>query len=457
MSGMQVVSPIWGLFVDKVGPKRSAYTQACLGMIGLAFVTLGSAMLWDTLVFVGFIVVALHCFLGALMTMQLGIYFEGHTSSRVIFLLNTVFDAGSITNLILWGLQEVTGASTPAMLGGYLCVGIVLYLTSMYYWWIAVPAGNKESNISPTTCNADDGKSSNDADCEIDDSPSVALAHAGRQELSVVSPSFQKEEQHAITISMEKNSSDIATTNSEYVCVADRSARAQLISPPFLLLCLFAALNMAVSNWNLMTQIEFLGSLGDDDNLYLTIFTLLTPVSILGSPLIDWSILKLGWSPTLQMINVLGVAFQVIKVTSTNLNVQILGFLIYSFYRAFLYGVTFSFLPTLVGGDVMGIAAGIMLGSGGAANLCLLPAADFAIERAEGNFLMTNIIILCISAPISIGAIWGLGWYNAKEASSGRPPLDSGGKEEGDEISIPETSTKMKSGVEDCSSPQDNA
>jgi len=76
---------------------------------------------------------------------------------------------------------------------------------------------------------------------------------------------------------------------------------------------------------------------------------------------------------TLQLINILAIGFQVFKVVSENLNVQIAGFFLFSFYRAVLFGVSFtvSFLPTLVSGDVIGTAAGIMAGVGGAVNFCL--------------------------------------------------------------------------------------
>jgi hypothetical protein len=120
---------------------------------------------------------------------------------------------------------------------------------------------------------------------------------------------------------------------------------------------------------------------------------------------------------TLQIVNVLAVGFQVVKVSSDNLNVQIVGFFLFSFYRAFLFGVSFSFLLTLVGGDVVGKAAGVMFGFGGAVNLCLIPMTNVAIENGDGDFFGANMGFLCLSFPC-ICFICGLGRFMIFEAAT---------------------------------------
>jgi len=57
-------------------------------------------------------------------------------------------------------------------------------------------------------------------------------------------------------------------------------------------------------------------------------------------------------------INVLPVAFSVVKAASDNLNVQTVGFVLFSFFRSFIFGVSFSFLPTLVDGSIYWVSRG---------------------------------------------------------------------------------------------------
>ena len=153
---------------------------------------------------------------------------------------------------------------------------------------------------------------------------------------------------------------------------------------------------------NTSTQKDFLYDLGDDDHKYLSIFTLLTPVSVLGAPFVDYLILNFGWTVALQSINMLAVSFLSIKVFSTDLNVQIIGFLLFSFYRSFLFGVSFSFLPSLIAGPVVGRAGGIMTASAGVVGLLLIPLIQLVVGNDKVDFFIPNIVILSLCVPTTI-------------------------------------------------------
>ena len=142
--------------------------------------------------------------------------------------------------------------------------------------------------------------------------------------------------------------------------------------------------------------------LGDDDYKYLSIFTLLTPVSVLGAPFVDYLILHFGWTVALQSINVFAASFLSVKVFSTDLNVQIVGFILFSFYRSFLFGVSFSFLPSLIAGPVVGRAGGIMTASAGAVGLLLIPLIQLVVGNESVDFFIPNVIILSLCIPTTI-------------------------------------------------------
>jgi hypothetical protein len=255
-------------------------------------------------------------------------------------------------------------------------------------------------------------------DLQMSRHSALSFASSGEMKKTIVSNTNEKAQDDDKATEQKIRDGEVSLSPSpSYVCVADRSPREQLTATPFIFLCMFFGFNVAGTNWNLVTQLDFLAGLGDDDQIYLTIFTLLTPISILGGPFIDWSILNLGWTLTLQVVNVLAVGFQVVKIGSDNLNVQIVGFVVFSFYRSFLFGVSFSYLPTLVSGDVLGKAVGIMTGFAGVLNVCLMPVTNVAIENGEGDFFGANLGILCFSIPC-IFFICGLGRYNTLELAA---------------------------------------
>ena len=202
----------------------------------------------------------------------------------------------------------------------------------------------------------------------------------------------------------------------DYTLVSERTHTQQLTSPLFLLILVFFGIGCSSTDWNISTQRDFLAFLGDDDkdNIYLSIFTLLTPVSILAAPLMDYVILSYGFVGALQCVNLLGVLCALVKVVSTDLNVQIAGFVIFSLYRGFLFGVSFSFLPHVVSGPVIGLAAGVMMFVAGAAFLVTYPLAQAAIHTYEGDFFIPNVVYVLIVIP-SVLAVLGIGHFMKKE------------------------------------------
>jgi hypothetical protein len=97
-----------------------------------------------------------------------------------------------------------------------------------------------------------------------------------------------------------------------------------------------------------------------------------------------------------------------------DLNVQVIGFVVFSFYRSFLFGVTFSFLPTLMGAALIGRAAGLMFFVVGATGFLGIPLAELAISKYDGDFFVPNVVFVLLNIPTTI-AVWILGNYIKKE------------------------------------------
>jgi MFS family permease len=168
--------------------------------------------------------------------------------------------------------------------------------------------------------------------------------------------------------------------------------------------------------FTMTTERDFLAYLGDDEygNKYLSIFTLLTPVSICGVPFVGKMLDKYGFHAGLQTVNLLGCLYQIIKISSQNLNVQVAGFVIFSFFRSFFFGVTFSFLPSLLSSDMVGKATGLMYAIGAAFSFINIPMAALAVKKYEGNFFIPNLVYTILIVPC-VAVAWGLGRYIQKE------------------------------------------
>lgn len=193
----------------------------------------------------------------------------------------------------------------------------------------------------------------------------------------------------------------------QYVLIASRPALDQLRSFQFLTLAAFFAFHHSRNTWTLTTTRDFLAYLGDDEtgNKYLAIFTLLTPASVLGLPFVDKIVHKFGYAAGLHVVNALAIGQGIIQVSSENLNVQVIGFVLYSFYRCFLFSVCFSALPAFLDGIVLGKGYGLLIFSGGVLSLMNIPLSNAAVQKLGGNFFIPNLIYTVLCGPCII-LVW---------------------------------------------------
>jgi hypothetical protein len=439
----QISSPLLGQFVDAYGATSGFVFFSGSLWMGLILLTIASSSVrysssfpaadvvvaLDRLLYVAFCFLAMATWMGGLLTVHTGLFFTGHARSRVIFTLNACFDAGAIFYLFLWWLSQSQvnanndAASLTIVAAGFLFSAVIVTSASLYLWIVTVPQQQGPDEIETSTTAVDvltpnaldvvdeaidavsEKSASMNSDMQLHEMTQASAAGAKgaegsnsqQQQPSISWLSSEQQQQHQPP---PQNINDTGT-GSCYVLVAARTPRLQLQSTPYLLLCAYFAIHTTSNQWNLATQRDFLAYLGDNeqDNKYLTIFTLLMPASILALPLVDYAILHFGFVGAFQSINVLSFSYTVIKVSSSNLNVQILGFILFSFYRCFLFGVSISFLPTLIGPNVVGKAVGILYAVAGILSFVNIPLAKLAVERLDGNFFIPNLIYCLFAIP----------------------------------------------------------
>lgn len=457
-----LTGPLLGYISDRYG---GSTLTCCMGISivsGLALLLAAvkfPGTVWDSILYLAFLLMGLGATSGGLLTVETGLLFRDHgtttskTQSRVISLLNALFDAGAMTYLGLWGLEKVTttrnnttssNANLMSILGVYL--GIAVVVLASYAWFFRQVMRNeerhdthqsnrrsistieqntekvlKENGMDRTDCTLPCRRSSSDImpreNVESDgidaQEPNSDLTHLqGRQKISrLSSPSEDvKEEQ---TNDEKDSDGDLVSVGSAhpptngsvdatYVPISQRKVAEQLKSQAYVLLCVLFSFHMVSNVWTLTTARDFLKHLGDDEygNRYLSIFTLMTPVSLVALPFEDVAIHKYGFAWALQGVNFLGILHGIVKVASTDLNVQIVGFVIFSFFRCFLFAVTFSCLATFTSSHATGRAVGIMYVVSGAASFVNIGFANLAVERMDGDFFVPNMVFVVLTFPM---------------------------------------------------------
>ena len=189
--------------------------------------------------------------------------------------------------------------------------------------------------------------------------------------------------------------------------------RQQLRSKLFFTLLAFFSFYQSRNIFALTTARNFLGYLGDDDMnyRYLTIFTLLMPASLVALPLVDIVLGKYGFHAGLQSVNILALLHGLIQVCSKDLNVQIFGFVAFTFFRCFLFSVSFSFMASFLSPKNSGKGAGYMNLAGGVCILCNIPLANAAMLYLN-SFFLPNLIYTAAILPFFVAAYYMGKWAN---------------------------------------------
>jgi MFS family permease len=422
----QIASPLLGIFTDSYGPKYSVYFMTACIWTGLALLVISVSVPADWLLYLAFFILALGSWMGGLMTVQTGMYFTGIMRSRVIFTLNALFDSGSITYLGLWGIGEASGANLSIISSGYLGLAIVVLSGGLYCWTVAVPAKEEEHEAdSPedianflqeekSKMMAARESQSNDGTSNPNSAKDYPTKETASETDINENGDGDEEPQEVLDNSAHAGADETESAPEEkddgYVIIAERSPREQLTSAPVLWLTLFFAIHVASNLWVLTSTRDFLASLGDDElnNKYLTIFTVMMPASLVALPFIDAVLLRFGMSGGFQAVNLLGLGYNLVRTFSDNLNVQVLGFILFSFFRCFLFGVTFSFLPSLVSPELLGKVCSMLYMVAGIVSVLNIPLANIAIETFDGDFFIPNLVYTCLLIPCAL-ATWGIG------------------------------------------------
>ncbi|KAG7363740.1 hypothetical protein IV203_027101 [Nitzschia inconspicua] len=424
------LTPFMGQAIDIWGaPAVATYFMspcAVLGSAIVAYTAHANSPSSDHWYFVGFSFLGLATFCGSLLSVQVGLYFGGTLQVRIIMLLNALFDAGSVTYLFLWYMMERFDVGFETVCLGYFVLALVCYGGGIVFWNTATPVSsdNNDNKLADETTPMLEITSSEglmDIDHphhhhhhkhfskqEVRESlREFQAAHMENpQEIRATMLSYRGgADGHSLRASLSSPASGEKTTDSaspSYVLIADRSPKDQILSWPYVMLTFFFSINMVSCNWSLATAADFLASLGDDNGTYLSLFTIMQPASVFALPLVDATVHKFGFGTAFQCVNGLTFVYVLIKLTSHNLNVQIVTFVMVAVVRCYLFAVTFSFLPRLLSPDAVGKGTGFLYMVGGVASFVNIPLNNTVLHS---GFFPPNLLYLLLTIPTTFMAV----------------------------------------------------
>ena len=419
---MLLTGTMWGILSDRYGKKVVMYAFGLCNISGIVVLLIGirfpATEVDGPSLYLAFVLMGTGSILGSMLTVETGILFQfdHKQQSRIIALLNAMFDAGTLAYLGLWGLAKLGPSDTSAdaskpnptlllIIGVYLCIAATCIGGYAYYFQIIQTINSKSDS--------GDGEIVDDPTADRSTPDATARKHNyGRNHSSLTIKEIEGEStiggvtsdndfQNSETNKEEKEGKiPMPSNDRSYIPIAMRSANDQLKSKAYVLLGIWFAFHTAVNNWNLTTARDFLGGLGDDayGNRYLTIFTLLTPFSIIALPFLDVVIHSFGFHGGLQAVNVLALFHGIIKVWVRNLNVQVAGFVFFTFFRCFLYSVALSCVADFISQASIGKATGTLFVLSGLAGFVNLGLAQLAVD--EGYFFIPNLVYFVGTIPM---------------------------------------------------------
>jgi len=395
-----VFSPLMGYLSDSRGPLALMIFLGVSGCIGIGLITIASAV-YDQLYSLGFIFIGF-MFIGVSIIIQpTGLVFQDNEKAQrlVISILHALIDAGSVTYLLLYHLVTSTNISPIQTFVGYLVFAILSFAGGIYYWYRITKTG---AYFASDSVSNEDGK-----DMSKNGPADIQEGNDSNKKASLIMNDKRKSESN-------RRSSSSSSTDCDLI--SNRAPIQQLKSSQFILVLTFFMSHVVRANFTLQAAREYLGSLGDDEenNKYLTIFSSLNAASLVGIPFIEWILSHKGYHAGFQLVNIMALVHGTIQVSSENMNVQVLGFIIYSFYRCYLFSVVFSYLPLFLSGQVVGRASGVMFICTSMLSTTNIGLSRWAVNQ-DYNFWGPNLLYTVMVAPMIIVA-WFIGKGIRREA-----------------------------------------
>jgi len=163
----------------------------------------------------------------------------------------------------------------------------------------------------------------------------------------------------------------------------DRGFVDQLFSWSFLWLLLWMSICIFWANFYIGSVVEQLWEKTEHSKKltrwYSDVFNLLLPVGVLGIPLFGTITDKFGFSIGILLTSSGGVLYALLTFSNA-LSFQIQTFLLYSFFRTFIFATMFAYIAHEFGYRYFGILSGLVLSCGGLVGFLQYPLQSSGVS-----------------------------------------------------------------------------
>ncbi|CEM01492.1 unnamed protein product [Vitrella brassicaformis CCMP3155] len=357
-----------GFFLDQVGPQATVALSAILNVIGLVLFGASDSKTFDYFAFSYAVMAAagaLAMFAGFPVSFVLPEY-----QTLILSGVSCCFDASCIIFQIFYTLNQWTGVSRKGLFWGYSVVAI-LVMGPIFYFWSLIKAeerrqaemeGGKDIYVSmsdESTHIASSELEPSDMPLAMPGASEVIATGQGRTAGEDTAPEKDEEDLTHLKLSRQMQSLAFAT-NLGFTIVG----------------ILRATLYIGING-------ILLGLYGDADTgyAYNNTFGVILPLGVLLAPMISRTVDAVGMLNTMQATNLFSVANFALAMIP-NLQVQVVNFIIFAMFRAYLYSCIAAFNAKTFGVETMGRFMG-MCNSIGAFGILLQP---FIIDAIFGVF-----------------------------------------------------------------------
>jgi len=178
------------------------------------------------------------------------------------------------------------------------------------------------------------------------------------------------------------------------------SVRRQCASLEFAFIMVVFTTQVFTSNSYLGYNKLLLESLGDaeTDYAYVQIFTALLPASALLAPLYSLLLSKKGFAATFFVVIFLNITWNTVALVPS-LQLQLMGFIAFTNFRALLFSTAFSFLGHTFGNRTFGTINGLCSLVTGGLSFLIWPCTDLS-QRFFGSVSAMSVLLLTLCLPL---------------------------------------------------------
>nr|CCA21094.1 conserved hypothetical protein [Albugo laibachii Nc14] len=399
-AAMNAVALPTGLLLDRFRPTMLITCAAAMEISGLFLFAFADSETFDV-----FVPAYVFLAIGGCMTMMTSFpasVVAKHHRAAALAAISCSFDASSAVFLLGYAIHENFGVTRQKLFLFHAILGIFIYGSLIILWRMNEDKVYKKLPSSKVLVTGN--KTS--VEGLMDESVYSRLSNEDTKRLTERSyPQYGSVNKQAVMICQSENQNRESCAgekdrvlNSDLL---DMTMKDQLCTFEFVYVLTLASLQILRTTLFIGTANKLLENYGDakQGNLYTKAFGFVLPLGFVFVPLIDCIVKREGLVYALTFTNTLGLLYNLLSFAPI-LPLQIVTFLLFAAYRAFLYAIVSTFVIRTFGLSNLGSMMGIIFSIGSIASFLEYPALAISNSYLGGDLTVVNGFSLLIAIPL---------------------------------------------------------